>query len=107
MVGRTAVFIIDNNQKVSLRELCRLCGISPARVLEFVEEGVIEPTNPNEGALRWRFPITAVGRARVAAHLARDLGVNPPGAALAVDLLEQLRQMELRMRMLERHLFEL
>lgn len=105
MTGPMAVFVVNTNQDVSLRELCRLCRLTPGLAAELVEEGVIEPVNPDDGPLHWRFPIAAVKRARVATQLARDLGVNPPGAALAIDLLEQLRDMEARMRTLERQFF--
>jgi hypothetical protein len=41
-------------------------------------------------------------RLQIAARLMRDLGVNASGAALAVELLEAQRELERRIRHLER-----
>lgn len=105
MGARTLLFVLHREQSVSLRELCRLGRLSPAFAAELIDEGIIEPSNPEDDPLRWRFPMAAAERARIAVQLAQDLGVNTPGAALAVDLLERLRAMEARMRSLERQLF--
>jgi hypothetical protein len=43
-----------------------------------------------------------LSRLRTAARLIRDLGVNVSGAALAVELLEARRELETRLRALER-----
>jgi chaperone modulatory protein CbpM len=53
-----------------------------------VEEGVIEPAGRDETG--WLFYGAALVRAQAALRLVRDLEVNWPGAALALDLLEEL-----------------
>jgi len=50
----------------------------------------------------WQVPATALPRLRVVGRLMRDLGVNVSGAALAVELLEAQRELEIRLRHLER-----
>jgi hypothetical protein len=47
-------------------------------------------------------PARELARIRTAARLMRDLGVNGSGAALAVELLETRRELETRLRALER-----
>lgn len=106
MSGSTTVFVYHREQRVGLRQLCRLSGLSAALAAELVDEGLIEPLNPDASPLHWRFPVATVERARIAGQLCRDLGLNLAGAALAVDLLEQMRSMEARMRRLERQLLE-
>jgi chaperone modulatory protein CbpM len=65
-------------------------------VLELVEEGVLEPLGP--GGPQWRFAATSVVRVRKAQRLQRDLGVNLPGIALALQLLDRIDALEARLR---------
>ena len=56
---------------------------------------------PRKGALstaEWRFPGSAVTRAQKALKLARDLRVNWPGTALALDLLDEIERLRLERR---------
>ena len=88
--------VLDERTVFTLHELCRACGVHAELVIEMVEEGVLEP----RGALpaQWRFPGSAVTRAQKALKLSRDLRVNWPGAALALDLLEEVEQLRLERR---------
>lgn len=83
--------VLDERAVFTLRELCDACGVRTELVIEMVEEGVIEPFG---GApADWRFPGSAVTRAYRAIRLTRDLRVNWPGAALALDLLEEVERL--------------
>ena len=91
---------LDAHGPVTLRELCRACEVDADSVIEHVELGVIEPQagrRPHE----WRFPPYAVVRLRRAVRLRRDLSVDPNGAALALDLLEQVEALRQRLRRFE------
>jgi len=46
---------------------------------------------------RWRFPGMQLRRARVAVRLQRDLGVNTAGAALALQLLDEIEALRARL----------
>ncbi|CAN5203887.1 hypothetical protein BH24PSE2_BH24PSE2_09180 [soil metagenome] len=83
--------LIDEELSVSFGELCRFCSVDGSLVIEMVNEGMIEPAG--EAPDSWKFPGQAVRRAQVAVRLIRDLEVNLAGAALAVDLLEELDDM--------------
>ena len=63
---------------------------------KFIHEGIVEPigTDPH----RWVFTGISVSRARLALRLRRDLGVNTAGAALALELLSELRTLRRAMR---------
>jgi chaperone modulatory protein CbpM len=91
--------VLDEDVELTLGELCRVCEVSAERVLELVEEGVVEPEGREIG--RWRFRAISIRRARSALRLQQDLGVNAAGAALALDLLEEIRAMRARLRRLE------
>jgi len=83
--------VLDENFRLTLVEVCQICEVSAERVIELVDQGVIEV----EGAepLDWYFGALAFQRLQAALRLERDLGVNPAGAALALDLLEELERL--------------
>src|SRR6056297_828980 len=85
--------------ELTLAELCRSCGVPAEHVFELVEQGVAEPVGPDPRV--WRFRGVSVYRVRCALRLERDLGVNPAGAALALDLLEELERLRVRRWRLE------
>jgi len=101
--------LLDEACEFSLRELATACDTSAEILIAMVEEGLLEPRGVDPR--RWRFPAEALVRARTALHLQRDLGVNLAGAALAVDLLEEIRRLRRRLQVLqtalEHHVSEL
>lgn len=96
--------LLGEGDWVAVTEACRLCLIDMTAVVELVELGVVVSRGsvPDE----WLLPVAALPRLRVAGRLMRDLGVNVTGAALAVELLEARRELERRVRRLERLLHE-
>lgn len=84
---------------LTFTELTRGCGCSAEKLMVLVQHGVIEPHGADQRA--WRFHAEDLVRARCALRLERDLGVNPAGAALAVDLLDELRRARRRLQLLE------
>ncbi len=83
--------IFADSVVLSVSDLCRMFAIEERRVFEWVEEGVLTTIEIN--STEWRFDGTAARRARIAQRLERDLGVNLPGIALALDLLDELEQL--------------
>jgi chaperone modulatory protein CbpM len=89
--------VLDEHMEISFKELCDICGIAPETIVEMIDEGLIE--RPPEGEKRnWQFRGYEVRRIQIALRLQRDLHVNLPGAALAVELLEKLEEMHRRMK---------
>jgi chaperone modulatory protein CbpM len=91
--------IVEADSALSLRELCRACAVSAEDVIRLVDEGVIEPRGREPTA--WRFEAVCVRRVSRAQRLRRDLGINLAGAALAVDLLEELERLRTRLQRYE------
>ena len=91
--------VLEEEIELSLGDLCRACQLPAERVLELVEEGVVDPVGRDP--TRWRFEGISVRRVRCAQRLAQDLGVNAAGAALAMDLLEELERLRERLRRFE------
>lgn len=88
--------IVEEDIELSLGELSRACGLTADRVLELVEHGVIEPRGHK--LQEWSFEGIALRRARSAVRLQRDLGVNLAGAALALDLLDEIDRLRMRLQ---------
>lgn len=88
--------ILEEDVELTLAELCRACQLSAEQVLELVEHGVIEPRG--RALVGWRFGGVCVRKVHRAVRLKRDLGVNTAGAALALDLIEEIELMQARLR---------
>jgi chaperone modulatory protein CbpM len=93
--SRTSVrgIVLDEQVTFSLRELSVACGIQTELVVEMVDQGVIEPA---DAGTEWQFHGDALVRAQRALRLVRDLDLNWPGAALALDLLDELERLQNR-----------
>jgi len=90
--------IVDEHMEVSLADLCRACSVDAERIIELVEIGLLEPRGG--GMVDWRFSGVAIYRARTALRLRQDLQVNLAGAALAVELLEEIHALRRRLQSL-------
>ena len=87
IIGR----ILEEDALFSLEELCRSCSLLPEQLLEMVDEGIIDPIDCQQTTTAWQFAGNSVVRVRTVIRLQRDLGVNLAGAALAVELLDEIK----------------
>ena len=87
--------VLEEEVELTLAELCRACAVPAERVFELVDEGVVEPLGRDPA--RWRFSGISLYRVRFALHLQHDLGVNVAGAALALDLIDELASLRARL----------
>ena len=83
--------IIEETVVLSVADLSRMISVDERHIVALVEEGVLSVLEID--ASEWRFSGAALRRARIALRLERDLGVNLPGVALALDLLEELERL--------------
>ena len=89
--------LVEEETLISLDELCRHCTIETEEVVTLVREGILDPADeaPDwQRAGRWQFHIRSVRRVRTVVRLQRDLGVNLPGAALALELLDRIEELQ-------------
>lgn len=91
--------VLEEEVELTLVELCRACQMPADEAFDLVEQGVIEPLGRDPA--RWRFRGISVRRVRLVQRLERDLGVNVAGAALALDLLDELEHLRARLRRFE------
>lgn len=84
--------VLEENDLVSLADLCRSCTVETQTITTLVAEGILDPMG--EDVEHWRFTISSLRRVKTVIHLQRDLGVNLAGAALALELLDRIAELE-------------
>lgn len=94
--------LVDRNTLYTLRELCRSSGVHAELIVDMVEVGLLEPTGHDPSD--WQFPAYSVTRIHSTLRLRDDLEVNLSGAALALELTDEVRRLRARLRALERQL---
>jgi chaperone modulatory protein CbpM len=87
-----SVELIDEQATITMAELCRCFSIEAEVIEELVAQGILEPLGRR--GRHWCFPSSSLQRTRITLHLQRDLGVNLAGAALALDLLERIEELD-------------
>lgn len=97
-VPQVAGILLDEQTVLTLAEVCRACAVHAERIVELVEEGVLAPEGREPQ--QWRFTGVQLRYATIAVRLQSDLGVNPAGAALALQLLEEVEALRTRVRAL-------
>ena len=95
------VELIDEQTTFTLADLCRSCAVEAELIEALVAQGILEPTGRR--GRHWCFPSSSLRRTRVTLHLQQDLGVNLAGAALALDLLEHIEELNARVRAMGGH----
>ena len=90
------IAIVEEDVHLTLVELCRACRAEEEQVRVWVVEGVLTPlgASPPE----WRFAGASLRRARLALTLTRELEVNAPGVALALDLMDEIEALKASLR---------
>jgi chaperone modulatory protein CbpM len=91
MTDSISAMLLDDSVEFGLAELCSVCRIPEELIVEIVAEGIVEPSGGERTG--WRFSGLAVTRVQRVIRLQQDFGVNLAGAALALDLLEELERL--------------
>ena len=96
MLPHASATILEEQLGLSLSEISRACAVHAEMIVELVNEGVLAPDGREPH--RWRFTGVHVRRATVALRLQRDLGLNLAGAALALELLDEVETLRAQLR---------
>ena len=83
--------IFEEAALLTVRDLSRMCAVDERHIVEFVEEGVLSVVEID--TVEWHFSGAALRRTRLALRLERDLELNLPGVALALELMDELEQL--------------
>jgi chaperone modulatory protein CbpM len=98
MLPHVSATILEEQVGLSLSEVSRACAVHAEMIVELVNEGVLAPDGREPH--RWRFTGVHVRRATVALRLQRDLGLNLAGAALALELLDEVEALRAQLRVM-------
>jgi chaperone modulatory protein CbpM len=88
--------ILDENFEFTLADLCQCCTVQAETIIDMVEEGMLSPVGSSPSD--WRFTGTAQRHVEITLHLQRDLRVNLPGAALALELLDEVEMLRSKLQ---------
>ena len=94
--SQISIELIDERTTFSLVELCRSCAVQTDLIESLVKHGILEPKGTQTD--QWCFPSNSLRRTRITINLQRDLGVNLAGAALALELLEHIDELNVKLR---------
>ena len=88
-------YIVEDETRLTLRQLCETCAVRAEYVIELVDEGFIEPSGVERS--HWCFNGVTIKRVQQAKRLQHDLGVNLAGVALAIELIDEIELLRARL----------
>ncbi len=96
MSNNVTIIVIEQTELqqdvFTFRELCERADVHGEFVIKLVSYGIISPLQ--ECAVQeWSFDLNALVRLQKAQRLQRDLKMNLPGLAMALDLLDDVRSL--------------
>jgi len=92
--------LLDERTELSLSDVCRACSVHVEWIVSLVEEGVLDPQGVDPES--WRFSAVQLRNVQRISRLQRDLGTNLAGAALAIELIEEIEALRERLAALDR-----
>ena len=90
------ICILEEQVQLTLDDLCCACSVSTEKIIELVDIGVLEPIGSEP--THWSFEGISLNRVRGVLRLQRDIGVDLVGAALALELLDEIKLLRSRLR---------
>jgi chaperone modulatory protein CbpM len=93
---------LNESQHVSIHDLVELSGLNADEIKELVENGALQPTDLGDEP--WTFSADCVVTVRRATRLRNELELDPHAVAVALSLLERIRQLELEVARLQAQL---
>lgn len=91
-IAISQTILLDENTSCTLQEFSEFCNQSLDIIIEMIDEGLIVPSGSTRQ--QWRFGLREIKRAQSAQRLICDLQVNMAGAALALDLLDEITRLK-------------
>ncbi len=95
-VELTEVLWFDERHELSLRELAERSGLSEGELHELVDAGVIAPVDPDRAPRHFR--AECIVTAKTACRLRDDFELDAHGLAVALTLIDRVRDLEGQLR---------
>jgi hypothetical protein len=92
----------DEDQRLPLRELCDLSGLSEAELRELVDYGALAPADAATG--QWVFSVQSITVARTARRLREEFELEPHGLTMVLAYLDRIHELEQTLRELRAQL---
>ena len=92
---------IEEEPRLNLDELCSVCRVTPEFIRDLVEYGILEDVLLQ----RNDFGSEHLRRVRIVMHLQKDLEVNLPGAALVLDLMDEIEEIRKQLEVFQKTTF--
>jgi chaperone modulatory protein CbpM len=93
---------VETELEFDIEQLCRVCQVTPEFIVELIEYGIVDPRGSSIS--NWRFTADHLRRVRMIAHLQQDLEVNLSGAALVVELMDEIARLRAQIQLFEKYL---
>ncbi|KTC88599.1 chaperone modulator CbpM [Fluoribacter dumoffii] len=93
--------LIEETTSISFKEVCQKYHIPKELLIEMVEYGLFSTSTTKTEQLK--LTQKDLRKIESAFRLHRDLGINLPGVALALDLLEKIDQLNDELNILRKH----
>ncbi|WP_298628448.1 chaperone modulator CbpM [uncultured Legionella sp.] len=93
--------LIEETTTYTFVEVCHRYNIPEALLNEMIEYGLFpnQPTDPQKIAIDQK----ALRRIESAFRIHHDLGINLPGVALALELMDKMEKMQSELEILRKH----
>lgn len=88
--------VLSDELKLALEDICRTCELPESKALAYIEEGVVDVQG--NSVEQWRFSELSIIQFKKAQRLEQDLGLNPAGVALALELMTQINELKTQLR---------
>lgn len=95
-IEQTEGLWLHERYQFSLAELADLSGVPEAELREWVDEGVLQPLDPQSSP--WSFSADRLVTVRMACRIRKDFDLEPHGVALVVALLDRVHALEAEIR---------
>jgi chaperone modulatory protein CbpM len=92
---------LDARETVSMVELSRVCGLTPAELEELMEYGALAPLDRSQPERV--FSAECIGGLRRAGRLRRDFDLDLFAVALLLDYLNRIDMLERQLKSLQAH----
>lgn len=103
MVKKELVIVVNyaEERALTFEELCDACDISIEFIKDLIEYDIIRPRKKkSEQCL---FDIAQLQRIKTVLRLQRDLEINLAGAALILDLLDEMDRLRAKVELMDKH----
>lgn len=97
-----ALVTIETESELTLEQFSSACETTPEFVIELIQHGALDPHRCSHSEIH--FVVQDIPRIRRLLRLHRDLEINLQGAALALDLMDQIEQLRTQVDLLEKYL---